>query len=166
MKTRTAAVVPSHRIWSAHSALTCYGPDSMRQAEQGCLTESGLYDRMPGGVSLNLVRDLGMTRRSAAGQMWPGPSRVRPSCGGHRAGLRCGNPVCRAAGVPAARWLGDCWGGVHYRAVAVAPVEVAGVDRHLDRTVLAGDDGLSAAAVQAGPPDRAVAAVGPVEVAG
>jgi len=36
-------------------------------------------DRKPGVVSLNLVRDLGMTRRSAAGQMWPGPSRVRPS---------------------------------------------------------------------------------------
>src|SRR5215472_17165884 len=33
--------VPSQRIWSSSSALTCTGPDSMRQAERGCLIESG-----------------------------------------------------------------------------------------------------------------------------
>ena len=30
-------------------------------------------------VSLNLVRDLGMPRRSAVGQMWPGPGRIWPN---------------------------------------------------------------------------------------
>src|SRR5690349_3996602 len=39
-------------------------------------------------------------------------------------------------------------------------------DDHPDRVLLAGDDGMGAAAVQVGLPDRAVTVVGPVQVAG
>ena len=46
--------------------LTCGGPDSVRMAEPSRLIESGPADRMPGGVSLHLVSDLGMTRPCTA----------------------------------------------------------------------------------------------------
>lgn len=54
-----------------------------------------------------LICDLGMTRRSVGGQMWLDPGYVWHNCRRRRGGLRCGAPVCIAA-----RWLGDCWGGV------------------------------------------------------
>ena len=57
-----SAVRSSSAAWTGFSettrVLTCYGPDSVRQAELSYLTESGHADRKPGGVSLNLVCDL------------------------------------------------------------------------------------------------------------
>ena len=66
----------SSAAWTGFSettrVLTCYGPDSVRQAELSYLTESGHADRKPGGVSLNLVCDLGMARLFGSAVLAPG----------------------------------------------------------------------------------------------
>jgi hypothetical protein len=102
-------VVPSHRIWSARSALTCYGPDSMRQAEPSCLTYCNLVraDRKPGGVSLNLVRDLGMTTVRSAGQVWLTPK--APGRPDYRRGHPAPQSRARRRLAPAATHLVGFW---------------------------------------------------------